>query len=153
MSFKNKTIWITGASSGIGKAMAHALHSRGAHLILSSRRPKALQHVKESFEGDTSNVHILPLDLSQTTALEAKTQQVLKNYGEVDYLFNNGGISQRSLAVDTDMEVIGRGMEVTFFGTVALTKEVLPSMIKRRSAQIGVTNTAMGNIGTRDRKG
>src|SRR5699024_8310634 len=149
MSFKNKTIWITGASSGIGKAVAHALHGRGAHLILSSRRPKALQHVKQSIEGDTSKVHILPLDLSQTTSLEAKTQQVLKDHGKIDCLFNNGGISQRSLAADTDMEVIRRVMEVNFFGTVALTKAVLPSMISRRSGHIVVTSSVMGKFGTR----
>src|SRR5699024_4320915 len=149
MSFKNKTIWITGASSGIGKAVAHALHGRGAHLILSSRRPKALQHVKESFEGDTSNVHILPLDLSQTTSLEAKTQQVLKDHGKIDCLFNNGGISQRSLAADTDMEVIRRVMEVNFFGTVALTKAVLPSMIEQQSGHVVVTSSVMGKFGTR----
>src|SRR5699024_12168972 len=130
MSFKNKTIWITGASSGIGKAVAHALHGRGAHLILSSRRPKALQHVKESFEGDTSNVHILPLDLSQTASLEAKTQQILKDHGKIDYLFNSRGNSQRSLAADTAMEVIRRVMEDNLFGSVAVTKGHSHTMIE-----------------------
>jgi|SRR5699024_3225035 len=149
MSFKDKTVWITGASAGIGAATARALHQRGAHLILSSRRPKALREVKENLPGSSSQTHILPLDLSQTARMEAKAEEVLNRHGNIDYLFNNGGISQRSLAVDTDMDVIRHVMEVNFFGTVALTKAVLPSMIERQSGHIVVTSSVMGKFGTR----
>ncbi|HET6528194.1 MAG TPA: SDR family oxidoreductase [Balneolaceae bacterium] len=149
MSFENKVVWITGASSGIGEALAYALHRRGAKLILSSRREGALQKVKENCRGDASDIHIIPLDLAETDTLNDKAQQAIDIYGHIDYLFNNGGISQRSLALDTKEEVLRRVMEINFFGAVALTKAVLPSMIERKSGHIVVTSSVMGKFGTR----
>ena len=149
MPFKNNVIWITGASSGIGEALTYALHKRGAKLILSSRRREALQQVKENCSGDTSDIHILPLDLAETDVLNDKADHALEIYGHIDYLFNNGGISQRSLAVDTDLDVIRRVMKINFFGSIALTKAVLPSMIDRQSGHIVVTSSVMGKFGTR----
>lgn len=148
MSFQNKVAWITGASSGIGKAIAQALHDEGAKLILSSRRQEVLQQVKENCSGDTSDIHILPLDLAEADELPEKTRQALEIYGQIDYLFNNGGVSQRSLAINTNMEVVRRVMEINFFGSVALTKGVLPSMVKRQSGHIIVTSSVMGKFGT-----
>lgn len=148
MAFQNKIAWITGASSGIGKAIAYALHEKGAKLILSSRREEVLKKVKQNCSGDPSDIHILPLDLADPESLTDKTQQALEIYGEVDYLFNNGGVSQRSLAVDTDMEVVRRVMEINFFGSVILTKGILPSMIERQSGHIIVTSSVMGKFGT-----
>lgn len=149
MSFHDKVAWITGASSGIGEALAYALHERGAKLILSARRQQKLQEVKQNCSGNLSDIHILPLDLSDTESLQQKAQQALDLYGKIDCLFNNGGISQRSLAIDTDMEVIRKVMEVNFFGSVALTKAVLPSMIERKAGHIIVTSSVMGKFGTR----
>ncbi|MCW9707056.1 SDR family oxidoreductase [Fodinibius salsisoli] len=149
MAFHDKVAWITGASSGIGEALAYALHERGAKLILSARREQKLEEVKESCGGDPSAIHILPLDLTDTDSLDSKAQQALNQCGSVDYLFNNGGISQRSLAIDTEMEVIRKVMEVNFFGAVALTKALLPSMIKHKSGHIVVTSSVMGKFGTR----
>lgn len=148
MSFNNKIAWITGASSGIGKAIAHALHDEGAKLILSSRRKETLQEVKQNCSGDTSNIHVLPLDLSKPDSLKEKASQALDIYGKVDFLFNNGGVSQRSLAVDTSMEVTRRVMEINFFGSVILTKAVLPSMIEHQTGHIIVTSSVMGKFGT-----
>lgn len=148
MSFNNKIAWITGASSGIGKAIAHALHDQGARLILSSRRKEALQIVKQNCSGDPSDIHVLPLDLSKPDELKSKAQQALDIYGKVDFLFNNGGVSQRSLAVDTSMEVTRRVMEINFFGAVILTKAVLPSMVERQTGHIIVTSSVMGKFGT-----
>lgn len=149
MPFKNKVIWITGASSGIGEALTYELHRRGAKLILSSRREHALQEVKGNCDGDTGNIHILPLDLAETHKLKNKANEALKVFGQIDYLFNNGGISQRSEALNTDMEVIEKVMDINFFGSVALTKAVLPSMIERQSGHIIVTSSVMGKFGTR----
>ena len=149
MPFKNNVIWITGASSGIGEALTYALHKRGAKLILSSRRRKALEQVKENCSGDTSDIHILPLDLAETDTLNEKADDALKIYGHIDYLFNNGGISQRSLAINTDLDVIRRVMEINFFGSIALTKAVLPSMLNREKGHIVVTSSVMGKFGTR----
>lgn len=149
MSFKNKVIWITGASSGIGEALTYALHQRGAKLILSSRRKEVLEEVKHNCSGDTSDIHILPLDLALTEELKNKAEQALGLYGHIDYLFNNGGISQRSEAINTKLEVVRRVMEINFFGSVALTKAVLPSMVERQSGHIIVTSSVMGKFGTR----
>jgi len=149
MPFENKVAWITGASSGIGEALAYALHDRGADVILSSRREGALNRVRDTMKGDPSGVHVIPLDLSQTDTLSQKAEQALSIYGRVDYLFNNGGMSQRSLAVETDMEVIRKIMEINFFGTVALTRSVLPSMIERETGHIVVTSSVIGKFGTR----
>jgi short-subunit dehydrogenase len=149
MSFQNKVAWITGASSGIGEALTYALHNKGAKLILSSRRKEKLERVQQNCSGDTSDIHILPLDLSEPDALCEKASQALDIYGHVDYLFNNGGVSQRSMVKDTNMEVVRKVMEINFFGSVALTKAVLPSMLDRQSGHIVVTSSVMGKIGTR----
>jgi short-subunit dehydrogenase len=149
MSFQNKVALITGASSGIGEELAYALHQRGAKLILSSRREAALQKVKEKCAGDVSDIHILPLDLIESGTLNEKAQQAISIYGHIDYLFNNGGISQRSIALNTKEEVLRKVMDINFFGTVALTKAILPSMIERKSGHIVVTSSVMGKFGTR----
>lgn len=149
MSFKDKVIWITGASSGIGESLAYALHDRGAKLILSSRRQEALEEVKNNCSGDISDIHILTLDLAETQTLPQKADEALSFYGHIDFLFNNGGISQRSEAIDTKMEVVRKVMEINFFGSVALTKAVLPSMVERQSGHIVVTSSVMGKFGTR----
>lgn len=149
MSFKDKVIWITGASSGIGEALTYALNRRGARLILSSRRKEALERVKSNCRQNISHVHILPLDLEETDSLGGKAETALKIYGHIDYLFNNGGISQRSEASETQLEVLRRVMEINFFGAVTLTKAVLPSMIERQSGHVVVTSSVMGKFGTR----
>ena len=148
MSFQNKIVWITGASSGIGEAIAYELSNRGAKLILSSRRKEALTEVKNNCK-NPSNVHIITLDLAETNQLAGKAKEALSIFGHIDYLFNNGGISQRSEAIETDLKVIRKVMEINFFGSVVLTKAVLPSMIKRESGHIVVTSSVMGKFGTR----
>ncbi|MDZ7695228.1 MAG: SDR family NAD(P)-dependent oxidoreductase [Balneolaceae bacterium] len=115
------------------------MHERGAKLILSSRREEALSKVRQNCPGNRSDIHTLPLDLSEAEAMPAITEEALSHYGRIDYLFNNGGISQRSLANETNMDVVRKVMEVNFFGTVALTKAVLPFMIDR---QYGILSVA-----------
>lgn len=149
MSFQNKVIWITGASSGIGEALAYAFNDRGARLILSSRRREKLLQVKRNCRNKDAGIQILPLDLEQPGTLEGKAKTALSFYGCIDYLFNNGGISQRSEAVDTELRVLRKVMEINFVGTVALTNAVLPSMIERQSGHIVVTSSVMGKYGTR----
>lgn len=151
MNFNNSVIWITGASSGIGEALTYALHERNARLIISSRRRERLEEVKNNCAGNKDNIYVLPLDLADTESLALKAEEALRFFGHIDYLFNNGGISQRSLAVETDMEVVRKVMEVNFFGTVALTRALLPSMIDRQQGHIVVTSSVMGKFGTRMR--
>ncbi len=149
MSFENKVVWITGASSGIGEALTYALSEYGAKLIISSRREDELMRVKFKCRGDQTDIHVLPLDLAKTDTLNQKAKEAIGLFGHIDYLINNGGISQRSYASDTKLDVVRKVMEINFFGTVALTKAVLPSMLERKDGHIVVTSSVMGKFGTR----
>ncbi len=151
MYFKDKVIWITGASSGIGEALAYALNNKGARLILSSRRIEELERVKNNCSGDPESISILQLDLADTDSLSKKAEEAEKIFGQVDILFNNGGISQRALALEAGMDTVRKLMEINFFGTVALTKAVVPNMIKRGHGHVIVTSSVMGKIGTKYR--
>ena len=147
MRFANQTVRITGASSGIGEALAHAFAREGARLVLSSRRPEELERVRSACERPEDHT-VLPLDLAQSDTFAAATAEVLRRCGRVDVLVNNGGISQRALAADATLEVERALMEVDYFGTVALTKAVLPQMLARRAGHIVVVSSVMGYIGT-----
>src|SRR5450755_1480561 len=94
--FENKVVWITGASSGIGEALAYAFSFRGANLILSSRRSDELERVKYTCRYP-ENVKILPLDLGDSSSLETKTKEAIGEFSYIDIMVHNGGISQRSL--------------------------------------------------------
>jgi dehydrogenase/reductase SDR family protein 7B len=147
MNFDHKIIWITGASSGIGKSLAIALSKKQTKLILSSRNEAALNAVKNACEYP-ENVKVLPLDLENYINLSAKVEAALALFGGVDMLFNNGGVSQRSLAKDTTMEVDKRLMEVNYLGTVALTKALLPHFIDKKGGHFVVITSIVGKIGT-----
>jgi dehydrogenase/reductase SDR family member 7B len=149
MSFKDQVIWITGASSGIGEALVYAFHREGAKLIISSRRTEALGRVRENCEGDKSHIHILPLDLADTESHADITEHAIELYGRIDMLINNGGISQRGLAHETQMDVIRQVMEINFFGTIHLTRQVLPYMIEKKRGHIVVMSSVVGKFGTR----
>ncbi len=145
--FENKVIWITGASSGIGAALAQAFAAEGAKLVLSARRREELEQVAARCTG-AAELFVLPLDLAKADTFEALTQQVLERFRAVDVMVHNGGISQRSWVKDTSMEVHRRLMEVNFFGTVALTRALLPSMLEAKRGQFVVISSVMGKIGT-----
>jgi short-subunit dehydrogenase len=142
VSFKNKVIWITGASSGLGEAMARAFYTEGARLILSSRREEVLNELKEELGG--VDVHVLPLDLTDTDSHPELAAKAHALYGRIDILVNNGGVSQRSSAFDTTLDTVRKMMEINFFGTVSLTKALLPYLIEQDEAHIVVTSSVMG---------
>jgi dehydrogenase/reductase SDR family protein 7B len=145
--FNNKVVWITGASSGIGEALAYAFSFREAKLILSSRRYDELERVKHTCRYP-ENVKILPLDLSDSVTLESKTREAIASFGHIDIMMHNGGISQRSLIIETNMEVHRRVMELDYFSYVAITKALLPHFTERKSGHFVVTSSIMGKIGT-----
>lgn len=151
MNLEKKVVWITGASSGIGEALAYEFNKKGNLLILSARRTEELERVKNNCESSEETVKILPLDLSEAESLKQKAKDAQELFGSVDMLINNGGISQRAYAVDSTMETIRRLMEVNFFGSVGLTKAVLPGMIEQKSGHIVVISSVMGKIGTKYR--
>lgn len=146
-----KVIWITGASSGIGEALAYAFNEKGNCLILSARRTQELERVKSNCRNSEETVKILPLDLADTGSLSEKAALAYELFGSVDMLINNGGISQRALAAEAELETVRKLMEVNFFGTIALTKAVLPGMIQQKSGHIVVISSVMGKLGTRFR--
>lgn len=146
---KDKVIWITGASSGIGEALSYELSKAGAKLILSARRKEELERVKGNCHPEKYDyIKILPLDLTQTDTLGLATEAAIQFFGHIDILINNGGISQRGLAKDTLLKVDRQIMEVNFFGTLALTKALLPHFIKRKQGQFVVVTSVTGIIGT-----
>jgi short-subunit dehydrogenase len=147
MDFKDKIIWITGASSGIGEALACAFANEGAKLILSARRMEELERVKKKCNLGDDRCMILPLDLSETSEIDSLTKKVLEKFSRIDVLVNNGGISQRSLAKDSPLEIDRKIMEVNFFGQVAITKSVLPTMLKQKSGHIVVISSISGKFG------
>jgi dehydrogenase/reductase SDR family member 7B len=147
MNVKQKTIWITGASSGIGRALAVNLSRRGVRLILSARSAERLEDCRQACTDSERHV-VLPLDLTNLPSLEEASRQALQKHGPIDILINNGGISQRSVVVETRLEVDRRIMEVNFFGAVALTKLVLPSMVSRKLGHIVVISSVTGKFGT-----
>ncbi len=149
--FYNKNIWITGASSGIGEQLAYDLSKLGARIILSSRRKATLEEVKNRCEGYPNKIIIVPLDLSEHQSILPKVKQVLKEIGKIDILINNGGISQRAKAIDCSLDIDKRIMDVNFFGAVAMTKAILPSMIQHQLGQIITVTSVSGKIGVPER--
>lgn len=147
--FRNKRIWITGASSGIGEALARAFADHGAHLILSARNEQELNRVASECKlAGAASVLVRPLDLAQHDAIPGVVEAVLKQVGKVDILLNNGGISQRALAKDTSLEVDKKLMNVNFFGTVALTKALLPNMLTHQLGHIVTITSLTGKFGS-----
>jgi dehydrogenase/reductase SDR family member 7B len=140
-------VWITGASSGIGEAAAKKFSKEGYALILSSRNVSELERVKESC-AFPQDVRLLPLDLSETSSLPEKAATAIALFGGLDLLLHNGGISQRSLIKETQLEVDRRLMEVNYFGTVALTKAVLPYFIQNKKGHFGVVTSLVGKFGS-----
>ncbi len=147
MKFAGQVIWITGASSGIGEAAAQAFAREGARLVLSSRRPDELERVRRACERPDEHA-VIPLDLIRSETFPAIVADVLARCGRIDVLVNNGGVSQRARALDATPDVERALMEVDYFGPVALTKAVLPSMRARHSGRIVVVSSVMGYVGT-----
>lgn len=141
-------VWITGASSGIGEALAYEYNRRGARLILSARRMEELERVRAA-SPHPEKIALLTLDLTLLESHEAVVGDAIDIYGQIDLLINNGGISQRGLAHETTTDVVRQVMEVNFFGTINLTRQLLPHMMERRSGHIVVMSSVMGKFGTR----
>ncbi len=146
-NFKGKVIWITGASSGIGEALAYAFSSAGAKLILSSRRLEELERVRNACS-NTEMAMVLPLDLLDASSLEGKTAEAIACFGHIDIMIHNGGISQRSLVAETDIAVHRKVMELDYFSYIIITKALLPHFVERKSGHFVVMSSVMGKIGT-----
>lgn len=145
-------VWVTGASSGIGEALAHRFARRGARLLLSARGEERLEAVRRALSNPERHT-VLPLDLGRPESMAEAVREALARCGRVDVMVHNGGVSQRSLAEATALEVDRRVLEVDYLGPVALTKALLPSMLERGSGRFVVVSSLVGKIGTPLRSG
>jgi short-subunit dehydrogenase len=146
-----KVIWITGASSGIGEALAYELATRNCKLILSGRNVAALETVKSKCKN--AQVVLLPFDLIDFEKAKNHAQTAISFFGKIDILINNGGVSQRSLIAETDFEVDKKLIEVDYLGTVALSKALLPHFISNKSGHFATVTSLMGKFGSPYRSG
>jgi len=144
-SYHNKVVWITGASSGIGEALAREFAHKGAILVLTARNIEKLNQLRDTLPN--VEIHtVVSLDLSDLSNVDAVVSSVIDQVGRVDVLVNNGGISQRSLVGETPIEVDRKIMEVNFFGAVRLTKALLPAL-RETKGQIIVISSISGKFG------
>ncbi|WP_455381739.1 SDR family oxidoreductase [Salinispira pacifica] len=148
MKLSDRVVWITGASSGIGRALAIALAGRGARLILTARRLEKLQEVKGETGLPEKRVVLLPADLSRLEGIENLSGRAVQAFGRVDVLINNAGISQRSTASETGADVMHRIMDVDFFAPALLSKSLLPALAGQRESMIVVVSSVAGKLGT-----
>lgn len=144
-TFQNKIIWLTGASSGIGEALAYEFCKRGACVILSARRAEELERVRAQCV-DPTRAKILPLDVADLETIPRKAEQARALFGAIDILVNNAGITQRGRVVETEQRVLERVFQVNFFGAVALTRAVLPEMLERRAGHIVAVSSLAGRL-------
>ncbi|MDJ0509293.1 MAG: SDR family oxidoreductase [Crocosphaera sp.] len=146
---KNQIIWLTGASSGIGEALAYQLAANGAKLILSARREKELQRVAAYCNSEyQADVKILCLDLTQSETLANKANQALNYYGKIDILIHGSGITQRATVIETQLNVERKIFEINFFGAITLSKFILPQWQKQQSGHLVIISSLVGKFGT-----
>lgn len=143
--FRDKVVWIVGASSGIGRELAIQLDKLGAKLILSSRKETELEELNQTLVKERHLVQ--PLDLANSNSFAVITQQVINHFNQIDYVFQSGGITQRAEAHETDIAIDRKIMEVNYFGNIALTKTILPFMQAQKSGHIVVISSIAGKFG------
>ena len=145
--YKNKVVWIVGASSGIGKALALEFSKQEAIVIISSRNTSQLNEVKQECDAYTRECFVLPLDLTKSENFDEKTITVITKYQKIDYLIINGGVSQRSYIAETSLDIDRKIMEINYFGNIALTKSVLPYMLQQKTGHIATVSSIVGVFG------
>lgn len=147
MNIQNKVVWITGASSGIGEATVYEFAKKNCKLILSARRENELIRVKNKAGLTNENCLILPIDLENLLEAPNWVEKAIKKFKTIDILINNGGISQKSEALETTQAVENKIMAINYFGNVALTKAVLPFMQQQKNGKIVVVTSILGKFG------
>ena len=149
-TLQNKVVWITGASSGLGKALAGELALQGAKLILTSRRFEELEEVRVGLLNPDHHLSVVA-DITDEKQVQEAYKQILKAKGRIDWLINNAGLSQRALIQDTTMQTERAIMEVDYFSQVYLTKTVLPTFLAQKSGRIAFVSSVAGLLGTQYR--
>lgn len=144
MSFEGHIAWVTGASSGIGAALARELAARGAHVILSGRDESRLAEVAREIDAETL---ILPFDVRDEAAMRAATERAVRWKGAVDIFVANAGVSQRSAAVDTALSVYREIVEIDLLAQIAATQALLPHLVARGSGRLLFISSIAGKVG------
>jgi short-subunit dehydrogenase len=149
MRLSGKTVWITGASSGIGEALSLEAVRSGARVILSARNIEKLALLKERLDAiSPESAFVVPMDVTRKEDLVRGVEMMTQlTGGRVDVLINNAGVSQRSLVLETPVEVDRMILETNFFSAVALTKNVLPLMVKQGGGHLVVISSMAGQYG------
>lgn len=150
IKLKDKIVWITGASGGIGEALAKAFAQEGAIVVLSARRVAELERVRLSLPSPEKHL-TLALDICDEQAQQQALAELLARYGKLDWLINNAGISQRALVMDTTGETDRKIMEIDYFAQVALSRRVLSVMLQQKNGQLVFISSVAGLVGTQFR--
>ena len=147
LPFQGKVIWITGASSGIGEALSYRLSQLGADLILSARRKQKLEEVNSKLPRNPGSAKVLPFDLEKLDELPQRVEEALSYYHRVDCLVNNAGLAIKDFALNTELSVDQKIMDINYFAPVVLTKSLLPHFLERKDGHIVVTSSLSGKFG------
>jgi short-subunit dehydrogenase len=147
ITFKDKVVWVIGASSGIGEQLCYELNRKGARLIISSRNSEKLELVNLNLPQNPGTAGIVTMDLAEHAALPGLVRTAWNHFGHIDVIFCNAGIAVRDWALSTSAEVDKKIMDVNYFGTVIITKSILPFFIKRGKGNIVVTSSLSGKYG------
>lgn len=151
-TMRNKVVIITGASSGIGKALVYELARQGAKLAIASRNIEELLHVAQELREKGTEIFPVQTDVTKEQACKELIEQTYAHFGRIDVLINNAGISMRALLQDLDTSVLHQVMDVNFWGTVYCTKYALPYLLQSQGTVVGVISIA-GFIGLPGRTG
>lgn len=146
-NFQDKTVWITGASSGIGEALAYQFAHAGAKVVLSARRIDELQRVANTMNIAAEKVLVLPMDMVEMDSFAEKVAFVIQHFGKIDVVIANAGISHRSSVMETSFDSYRKILEVDFFSNVAFTKAILPHFITQQSGHFVAISSVSGKIG------
>jgi Short-chain dehydrogenases of various substrate specificities len=141
-NFNGKVVWITGASSGYGEAVAKACAKAGAKLVLSARRTEKLNQLAKNL----GNAVVVPLDLAQFDTFEQRVKEAIAAFGHIDIMMHNGAIAQNAKVMDTTLAVERHIMDVDYFSYTELNRLVLPHMQARKSGQIVVTSGLLAHL-------
>jgi short-subunit dehydrogenase len=148
--FAHKVVWITGASSGLGAALAQAFAEQDAQVVLTARRVEALEQIRQTLKHPERHV-VVAADISNEADVRHAYAQVLQQKGRIDYLINNAGLSQRALIADTTMQTERAIMEIDYFSQVFLSKTVLPTFLQQKTGRIVFISSVAGLLGTQYR--
>ena len=145
-----KVVWITGASSGIGEALAQVFANLGAKVVLSARRSEELERVRQQLNHPENHLCVT-FDVTQADQAQQAVEQVIGKCQRIDYLINNAGLSQRALIADTSMDTERRIMEIDYFAQIKLTKSVLPYFENQGFGHVIFISSVAGLLGTQYR--